>query len=91
MTDLNKLASLISTIDSIDDLRKVNEWVRAKASHLQRVSAHSFYKGMRVSFKSNKTGCIITGRVNRVNQKTLSIIAEDGTSWKVSASLVKSI
>ena len=85
------LKSLISLIDDMDDIKEIAGAFNAKVKHLQRMSTYSFYKGMRVSFKSNKTGCTITGRVDRVNQKTLSITADDGTSWKVSATMVNKI
>ena len=85
------LKSLISLIDNIEDMKSVSQVFNAKIKHLQRVSTYSFDRGDKISFRSNKTGQTIVGTVERVNQKTLSITASDGTRWKVSSTLVNKI
>jgi hypothetical protein len=85
--DLIKKALL--SIDSIDDLRKVQSLIHSRADYLQRASTSQFSMGQKVSFISSRTGRKIVGRITKINQKTVSIMTDESHSWKVSASLLR--
>jgi uncharacterized pyridoxamine 5'-phosphate oxidase family protein len=79
---------IISEIDSIEDLKKVQAMLRARADTLQRTTLSHFRVGQKVYFVSSRTGRKIVGQIRKINQKTISIITDDSEQWKVSASLV---
>lgn len=75
-------------ITDFNDIKLINEMLRTYASSVQRANALSFYRGQKVQFKS-RTGELVNGRVDRINQKTVSLTTTDGRIWKVSPSLLR--
>jgi len=86
--DFDAVKQVLFTVNTLDDLRKINDLVKARANYIQRKSAYEFFKGMKASFVSNRTGETIVGTIVKVNQKTVDIETKDGRSWKVSATMV---
>jgi hypothetical protein len=85
----------IFAIDNLEDLRDAQSALNARFRELQRRAAVFFQVGDKVSFKS-RTGENITGIVNKVNQKTISIktastLSNPASNWKVSPSLLRKI
>lgn len=77
----------IFAIDNLDDLREVQNALNVRFRELQRRAAVSFRVGDKVQFKS-RSGQIITGTVQKINQKTVSVNTPT-SNWKVSASLLQ--
>lgn len=70
--------------------RRIVERLKRMDSMRQQHQMMAFHIGQRVLFIT-KEADIIYGNILKLNQKTVSVMAEDGTRWKVSPSLLKPI
>lgn len=88
MTNLvTKASELIYQMDN-DQINQVVEAIKLKRTHLAKQVARSVMVGDVVSF-TGRGGYTVTGKVLKVNQKTLLVQdSKDSTRWKVTASLV---
>jgi uncharacterized cupredoxin-like copper-binding protein len=68
--------------------RMVVERLNLLAQAKSTLQLARFAEGDRVSFTAND-GTIKTGRVMRLNKKTVSLLTEDGQQWKVSPALLR--
>ena len=85
----------ILAITNIEDLREAQDALQVKYREIQRLSAMAFRVGDIVSFNS-RNGQKITGIVNKVNQKTVSVktsptLNSPASNWKVSPSLLRKV
>lgn len=88
---VTKAAELIYKMNS-NELSQVIEAVKLKRHHLARQATRSVILGDTVTF--DVWGGTVTGKVTKVNQKTLQVREERGmasTNWKVTASLVRKV
>jgi hypothetical protein len=83
----NALAA-IGTITSSAELDELFRAVKDQRRKLDGRASLSLLIGDKVSFDA-KTRGIIKGTVVKVNHKTVSVLADGGMRWKVSASLLK--
>lgn len=78
---------------SEDELKNLNRQVVMRLRYLSEIRRRSqlmsFRVGDRVEFETDNG--IIEGVVVRVNQKTASIDADDGRSWRVSPHLLRKV
>ena len=79
MADLAKFMETIKGATTAE----LHEFNRIIESKLQV----SFKVGNRVSFDGGYRG-IIKGKVTKVNQKTIGVLADNGMRWKVSPTLL---
>ena len=74
-----------------EELRSLNREIVRRLEALSfarhKIALLSFHAGERVSFDAD--GRTIEGVVIRVNNKTATIVADDGRNWRVSPSLLK--
>lgn len=89
----------VSAVEAIkqfneEDLRFLNHLIVERLRLLSRVRTTtlmtSFSKGDRVSFQA-PDGQVRTGIVLRLNQKTISVAADDGHQWNVGPGLLRLI
>ena len=89
---VTQAVELIYKMDSAD-LSQVIEAVKLKRQHLARQATRSVMVGDTVTFDAR--GRIVTGKVTKVNRKTLQVREDRGglttTNWKVTASLVRKV
>lgn len=81
----------ISKIDNMDDLRQINEWLMLHFRSLKgvkmAVEGAKFRSGDRVTFFAK--GRNHSGVVQRVNQKTVTLVTDKMVTWRVSPTLLK--
>ena len=78
----------LTPAELIDLNRRIVERLKRMDSMRQQHQMMAFHIGQRVLFIT-KEADIIYGNILKLNQKTVSVMAEDGTRWKVSPSLLK--
>lgn len=87
--DLNDLNDL-----SYDELLALNDWIIERLKFLDRVDAHDammqFHPGARVRFDSPKRGPQ-TGTITKFNQKTVTVLTDDGRRWNVAPQVLSEI
>ena len=75
---------------SVQELIIINHVVVERIKHLQKTEAlldmTNFRLGDTVAFRNG--GRLITGRIVKFNQKTISIITDDNCQWNVSPKLL---
>lgn len=86
VTDINK--AILSGNLSADELHSVNQAVKAAYTMLQSRAKFSFYVGESVRF-TTRSGELVTGKVVKINQKTITVRTDTGMQWKVSPSLLR--
>ena len=88
----NKIASLRAQIFNMDvaELRELQELVIETMKRRMRTATRMFQQGDEVSFQT-RDGRTVNGRVVKVNQKTVTVMAHNAqcTMWKVSGTLLK--
>ena len=71
---------------SYEELPTLNELIVERLKFLDRAEAHEammqFHPGARVCFESPNHG-LQTGTLLKFNQKTVSVLTDDGRKWKV--------
>jgi len=80
----------LTPAELIDLNRRIVERLKRMDSMRQQHQMMAFHIGQRVLFIT-KEADIIYGNILKLNQKTVSVMAEDGTRWKVSPSLLRPI
>ena len=90
MTDVKNLILQIRTLNN-EQLNEVSVAVRDHRTWLIREATRSLIIGDTVTFDA-KTRGVVTGRVTKVNVKTVAVTCNrTGTNWKVGSSLIKKI
>lgn len=85
MVDAN-LRKLVVDMN-MQELRDLQDLVIVAMKRLQATATMMFRSGDRVSFQA-RDGRTITGTVLKVHQKTVSVISDTKTPWKVSGTLL---
>lgn len=83
-----QMAKLLISEMNMDELRNINSYLAICFKQQQSRAAKTFSKGDKVSFDHPKLGKVI-GTVEKVNQKTVSVITAKNGNWKVAGSLLK--
>lgn len=86
VSDINK--AILSGNLSAEELRSISQATKAAYTMLQSRARFSFYVGESVSF-TTRSGHPITGKVAKINQKTIQVRTDTGMEWKVSPSLLR--
>lgn len=86
VSDINK--AILSGNFSADELRSVSQAVKAAYAMAQSRAKFSFCVGQSVGFTS-RSGELVTGKVTKINQKTINVRTNTGMEWKVSPSLLR--
>jgi uncharacterized protein YkvS len=73
-----------------EELHEISDLLKRAWSLQQQKKAAEFHPGDNVSFES-RNGETLTGVVNKVNQKTVSVTVGGFRRWKVSASLLSRV
>jgi len=89
---MNTVQTAITAIRNMtsDELNQVAEAIKLQRTYNARTATRSLMVGDIVGFDA-KTRGYITGRVVKVNTKTVAVkCSKTGTQWKVSATLLES-
>ena len=86
VSDVNK--AILSGNFSAEDLKSISQATKAAYTMLQSRAKFAFYIGESVNF-ANRSGQLITGKVTKINQKTIIVRTNTGMEWKVSPSLLR--
>ena len=70
---IKQIQKLINSLETPADCVTVSKILKARYKTIQSLASMAFYKGQAVEFKSNKTGEIISGIIEKVNTKTVDI------------------
>lgn len=89
--DIENITSAILNIGNMEDLRKVAEAYNIRNRELQARAARSFRVGDKVSWDSQRAGRRMTGIVQKINQKTLKVLADNGQMWTVAGALAREV
>ena len=91
--DTNAICRSIMHMESLADIaalsKQLNSAMKLRYTELQRRKALSFGIGSRVEF-TNKLGTNITGRILKINSKTVMVETENTKKlWRVTPSLLR--
>jgi len=86
-TQRTQLLDLISSCNS-DDLKDASTMMKARWNALATMSVMKFRVGDKVQFDSAKRGTV-SGKIMKVNRKTVKVRADDMVMWTVSPGLLK--
>lgn len=86
VSDINK--AILSGNFSAEDLKSISQATKAAYTMLQSRAKFAFYIGESVRF-TTRSGELVTGKVTKINQKTIIVRTNTGTEWKVSPSLLR--
>jgi len=86
VSDINK--AILSGNFSADELRSISQATKAAYTMLQSRAKFAFYVGESVRF-TTRSGELVTGKVTKINQKTINVRTNTGMEWKVSPSLLR--
>lgn len=75
---------------SMAELRQISEYINMTYKMQSRQATKAFSVGDKVQFTHPSQGTI-KATVKKVNSKTVSVVATNGTPWNVSGSLLKAI
>lgn len=83
----NQLIRAIFAVETLDDLKGINQAARQRWSELESRGILRFRKGMSVKFRSRNGGTIV-GLVCRVNRKSVTVRVNGHMTYRVSPSLL---
>jgi len=87
--EFKELALFISTASS-DELNQLARLMKTRRGHLQEITATQFRVNDQVRFDAKSRG-IITGRITKINKKTVKVMSQKGVLWSVSPSLLEAV
>jgi hypothetical protein len=70
------------------ELREANALIVHRLNDLASKKAREFRPGQRVCWVSSQSGMKIFAIVQKANRKTVSVLADSGTLWRVSPQLL---
>jgi hypothetical protein len=88
-------AMLLAHMDEFteEELRHLNRLIVERLRLMHQVKAHKamtqFRVGQRVQFTAG-TGRVVTGVLTKYNRKSVSVVTEQGESWTVAPTLLRS-
>lgn len=88
--NINDIIAYISTSASREDLNLIARAHRFRNDSLSRSAKFAFRKGDKVSWNSSRSGQTMTGTIEKLNQKTCSVMTNAGM-WRVSATLLRKL
>lgn len=92
MSEFNEIAEKIYKLESTDELRQIWDIVKVRFNELEKRQAMKFRRGENVEWDSHKRpGVVIKGVIVSVNDKTLTVKADDGMQWRVAPSFCRKI
>jgi preprotein translocase subunit YajC len=87
--EFKELKLFISTA-SAEELNEIARMMNIRRSHLQEIAGANLRVGDTVTFDA-KTRGIVTGKVTKINKKTVKVKATNGVLWTVTPSLLEQV
>jgi len=87
--DVQSLRTVLEKCDN-DDLTLVVNLLKARRDSIGRMNTATLRRGARVKF-TGRRGVVVTGTVEKVNRKTVTVRAEGGGLWRVAGSLLEAV
>lgn len=72
-----------------EELRELNDLIKERWNEIDRVGVSKFRVGEQVSFFNKSSRTTISGKVIRLNQKSVTLDCGNKQQWKVSPGLLK--
>lgn len=88
---IDQIFNAILEIGNTDDLRRVADAYNIRHRELQARATRTFRAGDKISWESQRAGRRMTGVVQKVNQKTLKVLADNGQMWTVAGALAREV
>lgn len=79
----------ILRITSLTELKEINATLASQWKAVQRIQVGAFNRGDKVTFTAK--GVTYSGRVEKVNQKTVTVFTDRKTTWRVSPTLLSKV
>lgn len=87
--NINEIVGAIGEIESVGDLNRISKAIKIRWREIQLEKVGEFRVGQKVFFKT-KNGSLIRGRIEKLNRKTITVLADGGKGrWRVSPSLIE--
>jgi len=87
--EVREIRSILERCD-MEDLRLVHRLMKTRQDSIGRMSIATLRRGAKVKFKPRKRGGYVTGVVEKVNQKTVTIgKCSDGKIWRVPGTMLE--
>lgn len=74
-----------------EDMNRIIRGINDRRAQLSQIEAMKFRKGDKVEFNSSKTGELVKGTILKINQKTISLLSDEGTNWRVSPGMLRAV
>lgn len=87
--DVRALREILDRAES-KDLDLVLNLLKARRDSIGRMNTATLGRGRKVKFKGRR-GVIVTGTVEKVNRKTVTVRADSGQLWRVDGSLLEEV
>lgn len=85
--DLMTIRSIMAKVESEDELQRIRTLFIESARDFQTKTARNFMVGDTVEFKG-KFGVMVSGKIMKVNRKSIKVNAGEQGVWNVSPSLL---
>lgn len=86
-----QIATLMNQVSTMTELKYINEVLKVKWKTIQAVESakamNGIIPGATVTFKG-KYGEVITGKVMKINNKTVQVVTDLGATWRVTPTLL---
>lgn len=86
--ELSQIESLFDKMENGDEFRQVAGLYKDAQTRWQIKSGRKYRVGDVVMFKT-RAGVEVTGKIERINKKSIRLLSDDGELWKVAPSLIK--
>lgn len=83
------IVTAIRNLTTLEEIKEINDAVSLQWTFIQLCAAKSFRKGDKVTFTGK--GTVLTGVVEKVNQKTVAVKTGPHQTWRVSPNLLKKV
>lgn len=81
------IAAIVAGNFTEDEIRQMNSATQFAFKQLQSKRKSSFRTGDRVKF-TTREGTVITGKIEKIMQKNIRIVTDEGKGWRVAPSLL---
>lgn len=86
--DVRELRAILDRCE-MEDLRHVHNLIKARQEYIGRANISMLRRGKKVKFRPRKTGGYVTGVIEKVNRKTVTVgECSDGKIWRVPGTML---
>jgi hypothetical protein len=86
--NINEVLTYISTQATPQEMARIVDAYKFRQDSLRRSAKAQYNRGDKVSWTNSRNGLTMTGTIEKLNQKTVTVRTTQGL-WRVSATLLK--